>query len=88
MTLTTESMKELENMTVVSADLTLRLKCEALEVELEQYKKWLTEEMGEKVELRDENYRICAENAVLLNENDYLRAELRKQLGEEDNYDL
>ncbi|GFI61892.1 hypothetical protein IMSAG049_01063 [Clostridiales bacterium] len=57
-------------------------------MELEQYKKWLTEEMGEKVELRDENYRICAENAVLLNENDYLRAELRKQLGEEDNYDL
>lgn len=88
MTLTAESIKELENITSSSADLSLRLRCEALEVELKQYKEWLAEEMGEKVELRDENYRICAENAVLLNENDYLRAELRKQLGEEDNYDL
>lgn len=78
MTLTAESMKELENITSSSADLFVRLKYEAQEVELEQYKKWLNEEMCEKADLREENYRICAENAVLLNENDSLRAEIRK----------
>lgn len=83
MTLTAESMKELENITSSAADLFVRLKYEAQEVELEQYKKWLTEVTGQLADLKDENYRICAENAVLLNENDSLRAEIRKLTGEE-----
>lgn len=54
------------------------LKYEALDSEHEMYKKWLQEEQEEKSEIKDSYRKLCAENAVLLNENDCIRSEYNK----------